>query len=150
MLKKLLVLLAVIILTASMLLAEGEAAAPAAAPADADKAPAASVNKTGVKGWVVSVDENSIVIVGDDNQNQTFKVDKTTKFIDAPNNNAVADASIAAVDTRVRVDMAEGKETAHQVVKLVTEMVKPGAAKAEAAPAAAAEEKKEDKKEEKK
>ena len=131
MFKKLLLLVTALSLIAGMAFAEGEAAAPAA-----------SANKTSVKGWVVSVDENSIVIVGDDNQNQTFKVDKTTKFIDAPNNNAVADAAIAAVDTRVRVDMAEGKETAHQVVKLISDMVKPGAAKA--TEPAATEEKKEE------
>ncbi|HPG30868.1 MAG TPA: hypothetical protein PLQ81_08795, partial [bacterium] len=102
---------------------------------------AATVEKKGTKGFVVSLDENNIVIVDDNNQNVTFKIEKSTKFIDAPNNNAVVTAAGIVVDDRVRVDVKEG-DSAYQVVKLITELSRKKAAdstESQAAPAAETE-----------
>ncbi|MBP7653183.1 hypothetical protein KA977_07155 [Candidatus Dependentiae bacterium] len=136
MLKKVFTIIILVALMSYCAIAADEAAAPAAG--DANTTQAAAVEMKGTKGFVVSLDENSIVIVDDNNQNVTFKIEKSTKFVDAPNNNAIVTASGIVVDDRVRVDVKEG-DSAYQVVKLITELSRKKAADStetkEAAPA---------------
>ena len=75
-----------------------EAAVSSSSEAAASSSEAATVEKKGTKGFVVSLDENNIVIVDDNNQNVTFKIEKSTKFIDVLNNNAVVISAGIVVD----------------------------------------------------
>ncbi|MEW5694285.1 MAG: hypothetical protein AB1765_13450 [Candidatus Hydrogenedentota bacterium] len=87
--------------------------------------PAVSTAKKGIKGFVISIDENSIVIVDDKNQNHSFKITKATKFIDANKGSGLVKASEIEVNERVRVDCKENEpENAYQVVQLITSRIK--------------------------
>lgn len=90
---------------------------------DKKRAEPVKAGQTGsVKGWVVSIDAAGITIVDDAKNNQTFKIEKATKFIDATKGSGLVAASEIAVNERVRVD-ANG-DVARQVVQLITDLKK--------------------------
>jgi len=109
--------------------ATSESSVAPAPTAAAEAQPATpAVEKIRTIGFVVSIDENNVTIVDDSNNNHTYKIDKSTKFIDANKGNGLVSASEITVDERVGVDVKKGnEEVAYQVVQLITERVKASA-----------------------
>lgn len=87
-----------------------------------------AVEKIRTIGFVVSIDENNVTIVDDSNNNHTYKIEKSTKFIDANKGNGLVPATEITVDERVGVDVKkDNEEVAYQVVQLITDRVKQSA-----------------------
>ncbi|MBP7653184.1 hypothetical protein KA977_07160 [Candidatus Dependentiae bacterium] len=80
---------------------------------------AETVKNLSIKGFIHSIDQNNLVAVKDNNRIITYKINVSTKFIDANAGNLVIKYSKLHNGDRVRIDFNDTGEI-KQVVKLIT------------------------------